>query len=210
MTPDQVDHPKPVLLACMTALAVRRILSSNPRLLIPAGTLIARGPELPLGADTLIVERLAHDLSARLQIACSPVIPFGVHADRDPEAPGSASLTRKTLHRMLNELIAAWETEAKADDVVILTAHAADAHLEALSTIRALGRVTLIDIFAAPLPEVSPALITTSILLAIAPDTVDTTLLPPGLAETRATGDHYYEIIMQYLLERVERSAEAS
>lgn len=210
MTPDQVDHPKPVLLACMTALAVRRILSSNPRLLIPAGTLIARGPELPLGADTLIVERLAHDLSARLQIACSPVIPFGVHANRDPDSPGTASLTRKTLHRMMNELIAAWETEAKVDDVVILTAHAADAHLEALSTIRALGRITLIDIFAAPLPDVSPAVATTSILLAIAPETVDTALLPPGLATTRATGEQYYRTILDYLLERIERSAPPS
>ncbi len=210
MTPDHVDQPKPVLLACLTALAARRILSSNPRLLIPAGTLIARGPELPLGADTLIVERLAHDLSARLQIACSPVIPFGVHGGNDPDAPGTASLTRKTLHRMMNELIAAWETEAKVDDVVILTAHAADAHLEALSTIRAVGRITLIDIFAAPLPDASPASITTSILLAIAPENVDTTLLPPGLAHTREAGERLYQTMLDYVLERIERSAEPS
>ncbi|MHB1327787.1 MAG: creatininase family protein [Gemmatimonadales bacterium] len=210
MTPEHVDQPKPVLLACLTALAARRVLSSNPRLLIPAGTLIARGPELPLGADTLIVERLAHDLSARLQIACSPVIPFGVHGDRDPDSPGTASLTRKTLHRMMNELIAAWETEAKVDDVVILTAHAADAHLEALSTIRATGRVTLIDIFAAPLPDASTAATTTSILLAIAPESVETSLLPPGLAQTPEAGQRLYGIILDYVLERIERSAETS
>ncbi len=51
----------------------------------------------------------------------------------------------------MNELIAAWETEAKVREFVILTTHSADAHLEALSTIRSTNSVRLIDVFQAPL-----------------------------------------------------------
>lgn len=132
-------------------IRARELLERVPRLLVPVGTMVPRGDRLPLSADTIIVDRIADDLSAKLQIARAPVIPFGVHARSDPDAPGSASLTRKTLHRMMNELIAAWETEAKVREFVILTTHTADAHLEALSTIRSTNSVRLVDVFQFPI-----------------------------------------------------------
>ena len=50
--------------------------------------------------------------------------------------PGGASLRRRTLHRVMNELIESWEEGAGVREFVILTAQASEAHLEALSTIR--------------------------------------------------------------------------
>jgi creatinine amidohydrolase len=144
-------RPHPLRLADWDPVRAEEYLERVPRLLVPVGTMVSRGTTVPLGADNIIIDRLADDLSATLGIARAPVIPFGVHARSDPDAPGSASLTRKTLHRLMNELIAAWETEAKVRDFIILTTHTADAHLEALSTIRSTNSVRLIDVFRAPL-----------------------------------------------------------
>jgi creatinine amidohydrolase len=76
------------------------------------------------------------------------MLPVGVHGRREPLAPGVAALSRKTLHRVMNELIASWEEGAGVEESIILTAHAAEAHIEALSTIRALGTVRVVDILA--------------------------------------------------------------
>ncbi len=155
MTPDPRTDPSrgPLRLAELTALQAHRLFDSNPRLLVPIGTLLVRGPHLPLGTDTLVVDRLADDLSAHTQIVRAPVIPFGVHSASDPDDPGSAGLTRKTLHRMMNELIAAWEDEAKVREVLILSTHIGEGHVEALSTIRSAGHVALIDIYGAQLKD---------------------------------------------------------
>lgn len=167
--------------------------------------MIARGPHLPLGCDAEVLTRFADDLSAELGIAVAPVIPFGVHSRRDPDAPGSASLTRKTLHRLLNELIAAWETEAKVRDVFILTTHAADAHLEALSTIRSAGRVTLIDIYAAAVPDDLRDLPADTLLLeAVAPELIDRSQGPPGGAPEGAAS-RLYAAILASAAERIRR-----
>jgi creatinine amidohydrolase len=131
----------------MTPADARDRLRQTGRLIVPAGTLELRGAHLPLGCDTLILERLADDLSARTGVPRAPAIEFGVHATGDESGPGAAALSRKTLHRVMNELIAAWEEGAGVREVIVLTAHAADAHQEALSTIRAVGEVRVVDIF---------------------------------------------------------------
>ena len=161
--------------------------------------MIARGPHLPLGCDNIIVERLADDLSARLRIPRVPTIPFGVHSSRDPEAPGSTALTRKTLHRMMNELIEGWESEAKVRQVFILTTHAADAHLEALSTIRSVGQVTLIDIYAAPLPDaLRNVLPDTALLMWLAPELIDHSQLPRTVGDLADTGRQLYQVLLDF------------
>ena len=48
----------------MTPGAVRERLQERPDLVVPVGTTEQHGPHLPLGCDTIIVERLADDLSA--------------------------------------------------------------------------------------------------------------------------------------------------
>lgn len=131
----------------MTPDECRTRLQGFRRLIVPAGTLEFRAAHLPLGTDTLILERLADDLSTRTGVPRSPAVEFGVHARSDRTSPGVASVSRKTLHRLMNELIAAWELGAGVTEVIVLTAHAVEGHQEALSTIRAQGDVRVVDIF---------------------------------------------------------------
>src|SRR5438309_102137 len=98
--------------ACVTASEsvasrVRAALAHDPRLLVPVGTCEQHGPHLPLGCDTIIVERLADDLSARFGILRAPTVEYGVNTATKVPYPGNAAVRRKTLHRWLNDLVGA-------------------------------------------------------------------------------------------------------
>jgi len=164
----------------MTPGAVRARLQERPGLVVPVGTTEQHGPHLPLGCDTIIVEHLADDLSAEFGILRAPTVEYGVHAPAHA-FPGGASLRRRTLHRVMNELIESWEEGAGVREFVILTAQASEAHLEALSTIRTdEARVQVIDVFSldfGPLLErpgapIQGGELDTSLLLYLEPETV--------------------------------------
>lgn len=138
---------RPLRLEEMTPATARRMLADSRKLIIPAGTLEIRGPHLPLGTDTIILDHLADDLSAAIGVVRSPCIPFGVKGRGRRDGAGVATVSRKALHRVMNELIADWEEVAGVTETAVLTAHAAEAHQEALSTIRTAGSVRLVDIF---------------------------------------------------------------
>ncbi len=194
MTQDQ----RPWRLKEMTPVSVGERLLLRPALLVPVGTTEQHGPHLPLGCDTIIVERLADDLSAIFGVARVTTVEYGVHAPTRP-FPGGAALRRRTLHRVMNELIESWEAGAGVREFVILTAQSSEAHLEALSTIRTdEATVQVVDIFSldfGPLLE-RPAPIhggelDTSLLLYLAPHLVrmelaqDFDLTPAMLARYR-------------------------
>jgi len=102
---------------------------------------------MPLGCDTIVVERLADDLSAEFGVLRAPTLEFGVNAHTAHVYPGNASVQRKTLHRLLNDLVGAWEASG-VREFVLLTAHEHDPHLEAMSTVVTSGaRVRTVDIF---------------------------------------------------------------
>ena len=164
----------------LTPGAVRARLQERPGLVVPVGTTEQHGPHLPLGCDTIIVEHLADDLSAEFGILRAPTVEYGVHAPAHA-FPGGASLRRRTLHRVMNELIESWEEGAGVREFVILTAQASEAHLEALSTIRTdEARVQVIDVFSldfGPLLErpgapIQGGELDTSLLLYLEPETV--------------------------------------
>jgi creatinine amidohydrolase len=163
----------------MTPGAVGERLLQRPTLIVPVGTTEQHGPHLPLGCDTIIIERLADDLSAAFGIPRTPTVEYGVHATTRP-FPGSAALRRRTLHRVMNELIESWEEGAGVREFVIITAQSSEGHLEALSTIRTdQATVQVIDIFSInfgdllerPAP-VQGGELDTSLLLYLAPDLV--------------------------------------
>jgi len=143
----QKPPPRPWRLEELTQRQAEERLRADPRLILPVGALERRGAHLPLGADLFILGRLADDLSARTGVPRAPIVPYGGRAGARRGHPGTAALSRKALHRVMNELIAAWEEDAGVREVLILTAHAAEAHLEALSTIRTVGTVRVVDIF---------------------------------------------------------------
>jgi creatinine amidohydrolase len=125
-----------------------RILAEDPRLIVPVGTCEQHGPHLPLGCDTYIVEHLADDLSAEYGVLRAPTLEYGVNVDAEREFAGNGSVRKKTLHRMLNDLLSSWECTG-VREFILLTAHGHDPHQEALATvITAEARVRVVDIFA--------------------------------------------------------------
>jgi creatinine amidohydrolase len=183
----------------MTPVAIGELLLKRPTLIVPVGTIEQHGPHLPLGCDTIIVERLSDDLSSAFTVLRAPTVEFGVHAISRP-FPGGAALRHRTLHRVMNELIESWEEGAGVREFVILTAQASEAHLEALSTIRTeQATVQVVDIFGLdfgplidhPGSPIHGGELDTSLLLHLAPDAVrmdlalDFALTPKMLARYR-------------------------
>jgi creatinine amidohydrolase len=165
---------------------VIEVLARDPRLIVPVGTCEQHGPHMPFGCDTIIVERLADDLSAEFGVLRAPTLEYGVNVDTERAAPGNASLRRKTLHRMLNDLIDSWEATG-IREFILLTAHEHDPHLEALSTIVTSGaRVRVVDIFEVDFSDLLEGQlepmhgdeVDTSLLLYLAPE-----LVAPDLAQ---------------------------
>ncbi len=170
----------PLRIKELTPDAVRRAIAADPRLIVPVGTLEQHGAHLPLGCDTLVVERLADDLSAEFGILRSPTVEYGVNSATPDQPAGNASLRRKTLRRALNDLLGDWEHEG-IDEFLILTMHGHAPHQEALGTVVTdHARVRVIDIlaidFSALLDGAGGPIhggeVDTSLVLYVAPDLV--------------------------------------
>lgn len=108
-------------------------LQEDSRLVLPVGTLLQHGPHLPLSTDTIIVSRLAGELCARHGVLLAPTLPYGANSRRERAYAGTAALERKTLHRVLNDLVGTWEPQG-VDEILLLTAHGYGPHVSALAT----------------------------------------------------------------------------
>ena len=192
---------------------VARCLARRPALIVPVGSTEQHGAHLPLGIDTILVECLADDLSARFGVLRAPAVEYGANRDPHRPRPGSAPLGRKTLHRLMNELIEAWEVGSGVREFVLVTAEGHEAHQEALSTLLVKdARVQVVDIFSMDFGDLleAPGMpahggeLDTSLLLHIAPSLVrielarDTAVARPSLA-TAEKGARLY----QYILDRI-------
>ncbi|HEY7877786.1 MAG TPA: creatininase family protein [Gemmatimonadaceae bacterium] len=132
---------------------VAAIIADDPRLIVPVGTCEQHGAHLPLGCATIIAERLADDLSAASGVIVAPTLEYGVNAAAECVFPGNASMRKKTLHRMLNDLLDTWEASGFRE-FILLTAHDYDAHQEALDTvITHTARVRVVDIYAVDIAD---------------------------------------------------------
>jgi creatinine amidohydrolase len=147
LPPRAVDiHPR--RLKEMGPAQVAAVMAADPRLIIPVGTCEQHGPHLPIGCATIKAERLADDLSATTGVLRAPTVEYGVNTPEERDFPGNASVRKKTLHRMLNDLLASWETSGFRE-FILLTAHDYDAHQEAIDTvITQMARVRVVDIYA--------------------------------------------------------------
>ncbi len=164
----------------MTPGDIAAAISADPRLIIPVGTCEQHGPHLPLGCDSYIVERLADDFSAEFSVLRAPAVEYGVNVDTERAFPGNGTLRKKTLHRMLNELLDSWEASG-VREFILLTAHGHDPHQEALATvITTEARVRVVDIFAVNVSDLLEGQhepmhgdeVDTSIMLHLAPQLV--------------------------------------
>lgn len=165
---------------------VAATIEVDARLIIPVGTCEQHGPHLPLGCDTIIVERLADDLSAEFGVLRAPTLEYGVNVVTERGFAGNAWLRRKTLHRALNDLLDTWESTG-IREFILITAHEHDPHLEALATVKTSGaRVRVVDIFGMDLRDLLEGQtepmhgdeVDTSLMLYLAPE-----LVRPDLAQ---------------------------
>jgi creatinine amidohydrolase len=175
------SEEKPLRLKDMRPPEIAAALRRDARLIVPVGTCEQHGLHLPLGAGTVIVERLADDLSAHFGVLRAPTVEYGVNMLGDAESPGNASLCRKSLHRMLNDLLASWEHN-RVRKFILLTAHGYDPHLDALSMVMTeRSEVRVVDILSTGISDLLEGQSAplrgdeadTSLLLYIAPSLVD-------------------------------------
>jgi creatinine amidohydrolase len=160
---------------------IAAIIAEDPRLIVPIGTCEAHGPHVPLGCDTLILEHLADDLSAEFGVLRAPTVEYGVNAETAHPSPGNGSVRKQTLHALLNDLLASWEATG-VREFILLTAHAHEAHQDALATvITAEARVRVVDIFTVHVADLLSGQteplhgdeVDTSLLLYLAPELVN-------------------------------------
>jgi creatinine amidohydrolase/Fe(II)-dependent formamide hydrolase-like protein len=145
----------PKLLKQMTPGDVAETLARDPRLILPVGTIEKTHTGLPMGASTIVVDHVADALSAEFGVLRAPTVEYGVNAVSKPEYPASVTLRKKTLHRMLNDLLTTWECNG-VNEFVLLTAHGYDPHLEAISTVGTVrARVRVVDLFAVNLSDLT-------------------------------------------------------
>lgn len=168
----------------MRPLDVASLVERDPRLILPVGTCEQHGPHLPISGDTIIVERMASDLSAEFGVLLAPTVEYGVNVETERGFAGNASLRKKTLHRLLNDLLDTWESTG-IREFILLTAHEHDPHLEAMCTvITTEARVRVVDIFGVGFEDLLEGQtepmhgdeVDTSLLLYIAPHLVDMSL----------------------------------
>lgn len=180
-------------------MQVRAHLAHDSRLIVPVGACDQYGPHLPLGAATVVAERVAAELSREFRVLRAPALAYGVNVDTERPYPGAASLREKTLHRALNDLLASWEDDG-ITEFLLLTAHSSDAHVEAIATVSGTGaRVRVLDLldidFSAFLRgERQPqhaGEVMTSLMLYLCPDKVnldEAQDFPPARLRQRRTG----------------------
>ena len=165
----------------------------DPRLILPVGTCMQHGPHLPLGTDAIIINRLAEAIAARHHVLLAPSLPYGTTSRRDAEYAGTASISAKTLHRLLNDLVSSWEAQGM-EELVLLTGHGYGRHVYALATVVSeTARIRSVDLHAIDLSRFldSPHTrehageLATSLMLYLAPHLVRTEAVQDGVLEER-------------------------
>jgi len=169
----------------------------DPRLLLPVGSCMQHGPHLPLCTDTVIVEHLARDVGARARLLLAPTLAYGVACERDQAYAGTASLDRKTLHRVLNELVNTWGRQG-LEEIVLITTNGFARNIQALAMVMAeTVRIRSIDTHALDLsdflvqgnaPERGGEL-ETSLLLFLEPELVRQEWILDSVSDTTVAGD---------------------
>ena len=132
---------------------IQRALARDPRILLAVGALDQAGPHLPVGANLHIAAAVVDESSRRTGVLRAPAFPYGVRMRKGKEFPGTAGLSRKTLHRSVNELLAAWEDQG-AREFILVTAQRSEAHLEALlMALTTRAETTVFDLSSIPVDD---------------------------------------------------------
>jgi creatinine amidohydrolase len=122
----RVDH--------LTTVQVADWFARDARLVLPVGGCGQHGPHLPVGTDNIITLALSEAICDRTGILLAPLLPYGVAERGELATAGTAALERKTLHRVLNELVECWEKQG-LEEITLLTGNASVRHIQALAMV---------------------------------------------------------------------------
>lgn len=125
----------------------------DTRLIVPVGACDQYGPHLPIGTGTLLADALARDLAREVGVLRAPAVPYGVNVPADRAFAGTAGLAPKTLHRVLNDLLADWEDHGITEFILIST-HRHEPHVDAVATVTGTqSRVRVLDALSVDLSQ---------------------------------------------------------
>ena len=75
-----------------------------------------------IDGQTGLLSQSADDLSAEFGVLRAPTVEYGVNVETERGLPTNAWVRRKTLHRLLNDLLQSWESGG-VREFILLTAH---------------------------------------------------------------------------------------
>ncbi|MEM1083765.1 MAG: creatininase family protein [Verrucomicrobiota bacterium] len=114
---------EPVRLEKLTSPEIGRLREERGGLLIlPLGATEQHGPHLPVAMDTLLVERVCDEVSARTGVPVMSALRFTVSQGHTPKWPGTFSLRHETFIAVLREL-AEWAAAGGWQRLLMVNAH---------------------------------------------------------------------------------------
>ena len=148
-------------------------------LAVPVGSTEQHGPHLPLGTDSTVAVALAERLAAaRTDVLVAPALPYGSAGEHAGFA-GTLSMGAAALELVLVELARSADAFA---GVVFVSGHGGNAEplAAAVASLRAEGRTVLAWAPRAPGGDAHAGRTETSLLLALAPESVRLGAAEPG------------------------------
>ena len=158
------------------SLAPADLADTKRLLVIPLGATEQHGPHLPLGTDTEIASAIAGRAAGRLaELVVAPAVPYGASGEHQAFA-GTLSIGQPAMETILIELVRS--ASATFARVLLLSAHGGNARSvgRAVRRLRSEQRDVLAwSPAAAWAGDAHAGVIETSIMLAVAQETVDMT-----------------------------------
>ncbi|MDX3750167.1 creatininase family protein [Streptomyces sp. AK08-02] len=176
----------------LTAPDVSARLSRHSVLVLPIGSTEQHGPHLPLNTDTVIAERFAQMLVGRYSdhhdLWALPALPYGLSPEHAWSA-GVVSLNITTFSGLLDTIVGQYVSSTTARRLLIVNGHGGNRGvLETLAyelqqthgiAVCVINPVSLSpEATVSELPEIHAGVRETSMMLALAPDTVHLGRIP--------------------------------
>ena len=176
----------------LTAPDIPARLSCHSVLVLPIGSTEQHGPHLPLNTDTVIADRFTQMLVARYgdhhDLWTLPALPYGLSLEH-AWAAGTVSLNIATFSSLLDTLVGQYVSATTARRLLIVNGHGGNRGVletlaHELQQTHAIAVCVIHPVSLSPeatdseLPEIHAGVRETSMMLALAPDTVHLDRIP--------------------------------
>lgn len=112
----------PHLLGELSWVEVQQTAATTPLVVLPIGAVEQHGPHLPLLVDSIVVESIAAEVSARTGVPVAPTLTYSSSQGHSSLFPGTVALSPRTTERALDE-IGRWLANAGFSKLLLLNGH---------------------------------------------------------------------------------------